>query len=770
LFSKAKASFIEIYYERSKQGTAVKWLKYHCSYAFAKGMNQIELPNAPYERGQDTEDAGCFTVDLNRTLRRAMKRASEKKWRYRRFLIDLLYAKNGMPPAMEGFVTASLSDHKKSMTKDKDSCAVSGTSVSNLLRVKSELRKIVTKLFSGKQFEHCDPFPSVSSSFDSALKDGGSFADLVKEFVIPYDCIEPTGLIDDGKLVKAFQDYIDMLWTSRASEKLDVTPVAILEPLKVRIITKGLAAEYYRCVEMQKFMHTIIRHHPVFSYIGRPIDDKTFSECFGCVDDLLPDEFYVSGDYKAATDNLNPELSEYCWEQICLNTTVQWHGRTCRLYDTAYYLLGQKALTGHRIHYKDSTVDQTWGQLMGSPMSFPILCLVNAAASCAALKQPFNHRTKMRVNGDDIGFIANPRSYESWKTVTADCGLEFSLGKNYCSREFLIMNSEIRRPPQHHELFYIPSEVVGDPFGEEDFERIPIRWVNSGLWRLEGFFNQSIARHLVRKGIEAGKTKDVYWTDLGPLAAALLRGVNKKAQKPFLDIFLKNSSKILQERPIGCNLFVPKNLGGCGIPIPAECTFESLQSASLKPDTLRKVGLRAAYLATHGDRRLKIPSLDILDQGRVSAAIKKARSLGPQRIPRPVFERKIDLGLNGTQLLSRVIQEYQRQPHYQTDTSPEIRVQKDDPSWKASSLTSPVVHQARNERLNAKYYRYVRTGYGIDKKLQPMSFEKIFKFEETEMLDTLWPVTGEDRTERYLDVFERMYACGSLTELFWEAT
>jgi len=733
-------------------------------------MNQIELPNAPYELGLGSEDAGCFTVDLNRAMHRAIKRASEGKWRYRRFLIDVLYAKNGMPPAMESFVTASLSDHKKAMTKDETPLVQAGTKRGNLELVKSEIRRIVAKLFAGKQFEHCDPFPSVSSSYDSPLKEGGSFADLMKDFVIPISAVNPGGEIDDGKLVKAFQDYVDLLWCSRATQKLDVTPVAILEPLKVRIITKGLAAEYYRCVELQKFMHGIVRKHPVFSYIGRPIDDKTFSECFGCVDDLAADEFYVSGDYKAATDNLNPELSEYCWEQICLNATVNWHGHTCRLYDTAYYLLGKKALTGHIVHYKDSTVDQTWGQLMGSPMSFPILCLVNAAATTVALGQRFSYKQKIRVNGDDIGFIANPRSYEKWKSVTADCGLEFSLGKNYCSREFLVMNSEIRRPPQHKGLFYIKSEVVGDPFNVEDPERTPIRWVNSGLWRLEGFFNQSIARNLVRKGVEAGKLKDVYWTDLGPLASALLRGINKKAQKPFLDVFLAHNRAVLQERPLGCNLFIPKNLGGCGIPLPAGSTFDEIQSVFHKPKTLEKAQLRAAYLATHGERRLKMPNLDILDQGRVSAAVKKARSIGPAKVPRPIYERKSDLSLNGTQLLSRVIQEYQRQPHYQVDTSPEIRVQKDDPSWKNSALTSPAVHQARNMRLNSKYYQYVRTGYGVDKKLSPMSIEKIFKFEETEMLDSLWPVTSEACPERFLDVFDSMYACESLAALFWEAT
>lgn len=50
----------------------------------------------------------------------------------------------------------------------------------------------------------------------------------------------------------------------------------------------------------------------------------------------------------------------------------------------------------------------------------------------------------MVVNGDDILFWAiDQEHYDIWKEVTKQCGLKFSLGKNYTSRDVAIINSEM---------------------------------------------------------------------------------------------------------------------------------------------------------------------------------------------------------------------------------------------------------------------------------------------------------------------------------------
>jgi len=50
----------------------------------------------------------------------------------------------------------------------------------------------------------------------------------------------------------------------------------------------------------------------------------------------------------------------------------------------------------------------------------------------------------MCVNGDDILFWSyNKDHYETWKEVTKQCGLKFSLGKNYSHRNVAIINSQL---------------------------------------------------------------------------------------------------------------------------------------------------------------------------------------------------------------------------------------------------------------------------------------------------------------------------------------
>jgi hypothetical protein len=51
-----------------------------------------------------------------------------------------------------------------------------------------------------------------------------------------------------------------------------------------------------------------------------------------------------------------------------------------------------------------------------------------------------------------------------------------------------------------------------------------------------------------------------------------------------------------------------------------------------------------------------------------------------------------------------------------------------------------------------------------------MSVKGILQFEETEMLDTLWPVTSEACPERNLDVYEASLEIDDFISGLWEAT
>jgi len=157
---------------------------------------------------------------------------------------------------------------------------------------------------------------------------------------------------------------------------------------------------------------------------------------------LRPGEVWVSGDYTGATDNLKSEVSEIIVSEIC--RVAQLSDSTSRLFKVA--------LTGHGLELPNGDViAQTNGQLMGSPVSFPVLCIANLALTVVALRRvegqtsrPIGH-SGIAINGDDIGFGAGPDGIASWKEVTTEGGLSQSVGKNFESSDFIQLNSQMFR-------------------------------------------------------------------------------------------------------------------------------------------------------------------------------------------------------------------------------------------------------------------------------------------------------------------------------------
>jgi len=90
----------------------------------------------------------------------------------------------------------------------------------------------------------------------------------------------------------------------------------------------------------------------------------------------------------------------------------------------------------------DATLQQN-GQLMGSPLSFPILCLVNFCCAWIALFPTAKlHEVPVLVNGDDILFRTLRSSVPQWYDAIANCGFEKSVGKNFVHRQAIFINSE----------------------------------------------------------------------------------------------------------------------------------------------------------------------------------------------------------------------------------------------------------------------------------------------------------------------------------------
>jgi hypothetical protein len=724
-----------------------------------------------------------------------------------------------MPPANDDFIKGAFEDHKKALTRPLEDSSMYETFV--LQRVKSEIANICEQVFKNKEFVHRDPIPSMRASQENGLLAGGGLGTLVMDYVrtrgfnpvVHEPCL--FGMVeylpgevrsfyfhDWESLVRDFQDYVDITWLSRLDEPLHCTPCPIKEPLKVRMITKGQAAEYYRTIEIQKFMHGCLKKHPMFEYIGHPIDDLSWSMAFGTLEDLPLGYFYVSGDYKAATDNLNPILSQHAWECICHYTYVEWAGERKPLFDTPYFLLGRKALTEHMLHYPGvdlndavdtickilsedlsdeevarlgSDVKQSWGQLMGSPMSFPILCIVNAAASLVSLGQSFSDSYPMKVNGDDIAFIANDEEYACWKEVTRICGLEFSLGKNYTSREFIIMNSELRRPPSHGVSWtYTRGSIHGSPLtcgeGTESYWCENISWEERpALWKLEGFLNQSVLYHKVKKGMDAGEQKDVYWTDFESLGNEAIRGIPEKDQMKMLRIFLVAHHSVLEEMPANCNLWFPVSLGGAGMPVPTTTSLEKLCAVSTpnglpkyKKTRLLKQRKQAAYLACTPTERMRRFRRSKRADGIVGEIIKDtldySNSQVPARIGPKPLNREQHTMLGGKTLLGYMIRglgalDYLLEEKKRVDT--EVR-QAAHTARKIGGVrvadketASKEVH--RKEAAFLKRMYDIRSYAAMKSSLQPMKLEKIRPYQEHVTMLSFVELIREGATTRVID-------------------
>jgi hypothetical protein len=155
----------------------------------------------------------------------------------------------------------------------------------------------------------------------------------------------------------------------------------------------------------------------------------------------------VSGDYSAATDGLNLWYTKGAFEES-LNRSG--------LSGTDQSLL-RSVLYEQTISYPDEMVKkskgllspflQRNGQLMGSTLSFPILCTINLVCYWKALERYTGRTLKpdtlpVLVNGDDILFRADERLYALWNEEIAKVGFTLSLGKNYVHPRILTVNSQ----------------------------------------------------------------------------------------------------------------------------------------------------------------------------------------------------------------------------------------------------------------------------------------------------------------------------------------
>nr|UJQ92906.1 MAG: putative RNA-dependent RNA polymerase [Narnaviridae sp.] len=500
-------------------GLLEKYCKWSSASLWAWGLKQDELPPTPSFMQQNLckkylyLSPGDLWVSRMRRTNRVVRNARDF---LPIFFKDLYNCKGAAAAVGPEFIENALKTHKEILTQPKIAPTPIGDDQGDdyLLDAISESARVIFGDINSKQFcNRLAPsrFPSLNSSYSSRIKDGGAGAEILRECaeLDEYYMLSPEEGFFFGfasnkcDVFEVRTPYDPEIWyeaekrsEARALAKaaaglgVDAQVIPLSEPFKVRTITKGDSDMYHLARRWQKVIHNKMRKNFSASLMGQPCSAAYLAQVFynnSWFDFKNQEGFFVSGDYESATDLLNPELSLWAQNEISSRLRIPIeHQRVlnaCLTEHNLYY--GEKNEDGTKVTHK-----QTWGQLMGSPTSFPVLCLINLAATKLAYELYETERLKaetkvtipmnelpMCVNGDDILFWCHSkRHYQIWKDVTANAGLKFSLGKNYTSRRFCIINSEMYR---HQPTFDLP------------FAKVPC--INTRL--LEGGSRSSVTTH-----------------------------------------------------------------------------------------------------------------------------------------------------------------------------------------------------------------------------------------------------------------------------------
>jgi hypothetical protein len=239
--------------------------------------------------------------------------------------------------------------------------------------------------------------------------------------------------------------------TGRAHCYAEVAPV--LEPLKCRLISKGPALPYWAASAWQRHLWDRLQRFPCFALTGQPVDGSHIEGLLARERALgLDFPKWVSGDYAAATDGLSSRINS-----LCLEAALDAFGATGAERAVMRSVLGPHILVYPRRYVEQAEEMglgggclngglQRNGQLMGSPLSFPVLCAINAACYREALMRYLGRPVAWEdlpvlVNGDDILFRANDELYGYWLEEITKAGFSLSQGKNYFSESLLTVNS-----------------------------------------------------------------------------------------------------------------------------------------------------------------------------------------------------------------------------------------------------------------------------------------------------------------------------------------
>lgn len=592
------AVFLAKYSLASLYDLGEDFLKYQTNFLACRLFEQTVMPERPASLPADESD-GCI-------FHKQYRRQFHKMWRHNRrlqFAYSLIQFKRGCLPVSELMQIKAIAKHATTL----------GTKPTNKLSrsLAEEIRRTVREVLGKGNLIEMEGLlaPSTSAHFENTRVGFGA-APIVSEqcqticenhtncnFSL-FDCSCHKWLIYEKEGFELMEHFdlgpqpspdlkVELLSSAVLSGKsLNTCEVhSVLEPFKVRMITAGNSETGYLGRYLQKRIHARVGKHPVFEFTHQPASLDSLRDDIG---DLAPGEVLVSADYEAATDNLHPYATKVAWE-ACSG----WYAQSKTDFRTINSL-GQSMLCGQILNYRKSinkilgdeqfplvgpwnfsayekltllgltdSVVQQRGQLMGCILSFFLLCMINATSVRIAFEKV--HRMKfslrdlpLKINGDDALFRATPAVVEEWSKIATTLGLKPSLGKNFVSRDFAMINSEL-------------YEYMDWRFGMK-IPKCYTPYMNLGLLMGQGRVQEDTRCTI--KFINGSENSE----PVGARSRYLIKGWSLKRQKRLISLFTELNRDKLETTSRGWG--IPESLGGLGIPHVTNHSVKSLVVAA----------------------------------------------------------------------------------------------------------------------------------------------------------------------------------------------
>lgn len=314
---------------------------------------------------------------------------------------------------------------------------------------------------------------------------------------------------------------------------------AVLEPLKARIISCGPSALYYSCRALQKELWSAMQALNCFQLTGRPvrpsdielIRDNPMEEVLINGDDMVyftADGCCISVDYEGATDNSSQKMGFEILTELLARNPRWGMNRSylaCFGPHTLYYRTKDNCMVG----------TQENGQLMGSILSFPILCLLNLITfRCVQGHDRLSYRHNRQYSGIDL--------FQVHKRVAGSIGLKMSLGKAYVHPRYCNVNStcfDVRRNSVKEIPYLNVSLVLGKHKVQEKSKYGEDEESEEEIGRGVGHWNKFVL------------------------------GCPKDVQRDFWGLFMLHNRELLDaESRKWRNYFLPCSAGGLGLVKP----------------------------------------------------------------------------------------------------------------------------------------------------------------------------------------------------------